>query len=124
MNLDTTERCTGPPKAYPSRQHRTRTLSGPDRRGGMDRVRNSNDRWQAMQAQRQVEFRRIERESAKQVESDRLLKQLANMIAATVNPTFTPDETTHDETRPAEGLSIARLETSPPIPSPAFSQRY
>ena len=65
---------------------RVRPLSGSRRSEGMLRVRASNDRWARNRQQLELEFRRIERESAKQEESDHLLERLGALVAQMLCP--------------------------------------
>jgi cell division protein FtsL len=54
----------------------------------MARVRASNERWARNRQQLDLEFRRIERESARQAESDRLLERLGDLVAQMLCPKF------------------------------------
>jgi hypothetical protein len=85
---------TGPPSLVTPRDGkswqpmRARPMSGANRNEGMVRVRASNERWVRNRQQLELEFRRVERESAKQEESDHLLERLGDLVAQMLCPVF------------------------------------
>jgi hypothetical protein len=67
---------------------RARPLSGNSLSEGMARVHASNERWVRNRQHLELEFRRIERESAKREASDRLLEHLGDLVAQMLCPEY------------------------------------